>query len=240
MKQLIPFSLFLFISFQVFAQDVSVSPNPFTYNFAADLSSPYSEVVAHTEMTNNTTETLNVKWLIVPGEDCPDTWNYLVCDKNNCYTTAVASNQGGLVNNPVVLAPGESALLDLHLRPNHVSNCCLPKVEVMNYDDPSIKYTTAEFDVCIENATAVTERQKANLRVFPNPTANYISLSEQKFVKQLWVSNILGKRVKTFPVTANNTYDVSILPDGIYLVSMVGEDNKVLKTVRISKRSIRP
>ncbi len=240
MKQLLPLFLFIFLSLQVLAQDVTVAPSPFADSFAADLSNSYAEAVARTEMTNNTTETQRVKWMIIPGATCPEAWSYLVCDKNNCYTSAVTSNQGGLVNTPVVLAPGESAILDLHLKPNQVSNCCTPKIEISNYDKPSTKYTTVDFDVCVENITAVTEREKANLRVFPNPTANYISLSEPKHVRQIWVSNILGKQVRTFASSVANTYDVSDLPDGIYLVSLVGEANKVLKTVRISKRNIRP
>ena len=240
MKQLLPFFLFIFISFQALAQDVTVNPNPFAGNFQTDLSTNASEAVAHSTMTNNTSDTLNIKWVIIPSDNCPTVWKYLVCDTNNCYTTAVISNEGGPVNKPVVLAPGDYSRLDLHIKPNQKEGCCVPKIEVRNYDDPSILYTTAEYDVCVANATATTERQKANLKVFPNPTSNYISLSENNFVDQLWVSNILGKRVRTFRTSVSNNYDVSTLPDGIYLVSMVDEDNRVMKTVRISKRGIRP
>ena len=240
MKQLLPIFIFIFISFQAISQDVTVEPNPYINTFAVDLSTSNTEAIAHTEMVNNSSGTLNVKWVIVPGDNCPSEWKYLVCDKNNCYTTAVTTNQGGPVNNPVILAAGEKAILDLHIKPNQTAGSCIPKIEVRNYDDPSVLYQTADYDVKIDALSAATEREKANLKVFPNPTSNYISLSENHFVSKLWVSNILGKRVRTFRTSVGNNYDVSSLPDGIYLVSMVDEDNKVLKTVRISKRSIRP
>ena len=74
----------------------------------------------------------------------------------------------------------------------------------------------------------------------PNPTANAISITRNPYVKQLYVSNILGKRVKIFNAYSNGKYDLSDLPDGIYLVSMVDSNRKVIKTVRVSKRNVRP
>lgn len=148
--------------------------------------------------------------------------------------------RGNSVNTPVLLEPGDTSVLELHVKPNGLSGCCKPTVQLIQFNAPSNTMSKAEFDICIENSTAVTEKQKANLRVYPNPTPNYISLSDNYFVKKIWISNILGKRVRTFQTSQENNYDISSLPDGIYLVSMVDEKNKVLKTVRISKRSIRP
>ena len=51
---------------------------------------------------------------------------------------------------------------------------------------------------------------------------------------------MLGKRVRTFDTSFGNKYDIADLPEGIYLVSMVDANRKVVKTVRISKRGIRP
>ena len=48
------------------------------------------------------------------------------------------------------------------------------------------------------------------------------------------------RKVKIFDTISNGKYDISDLPDGMYLVSMVDGSQKIVKTVRISKRSIRP
>ncbi len=240
MKQLLPFVLFLFLSFEILAQSqLVVEPNPYSKTFVVDLRSSNSRAVSHSSFVNTTDDTLRVKWeLILDNAYCPNGWEYLICDDNSCYTAA--SNQGEFVNRPVVLPPGSSSILDVHFKPNGVANCCKPTIKLSDYDNPSLFYTSADYDICLSPVTAVTEREKANLRVFPNPTTRYISVSENNFVEKLWVSNILGKRVRTFQTSPSNSYDISTLPDGIYLVSMVDESNKVLKTVRISKRNIRP
>jgi hypothetical protein len=92
----------------------------------------------------------------------------------------------------------------------------------------------------MEGLSPLTEQEKSRLRIYPNPVTDYMTVTRNTFIRQLWVSNILGKRVKTFNTNANGKYDVSDLPDGIYLVSMVDGAKKVVRTVRMSKRSIRP
>jgi hypothetical protein len=148
----------------------------------------------------------------------------------------------GSVNEPVYLNPGETTNMDVHVIPHLVMGCCTVKLRLTDITDPNneIEIEVLEYEICVSPATSVTSREKAALKVYPNPTADYITLSQNNFVKEVWVSNILGKRVKTFNTTFSGRYDVSNLPDGMYLVSMVGENRKVLKTVRVSKRGIRP
>ena len=229
MKQLIPIVLFLFLSFEILAQSqLVVEPNPYSETFVVNLNSANPGAISHSTFVNTTKDTLRVKWeLVLDNTYCPSAWKYMICDDNSCYTTA--SNQGGPVNKPVTLPPGESSILDVHFKPNGVANCCKPTIKLSDYDNPSKFYSSADYDICLSQFTPVTEKQKANLRIFPNPATRYISVSKNNFVKKLWISNILGKRVKTFYTSPDNNYDISSLPDGIYLVSMVGDSNKVLK-----------
>ena len=151
------------------------------------------------------------------------------------------SNEGAQIDIPVELMPGDTSRLDLYYKPNGVKGCCSPYINLRDFDNPGNVLATALYDVCIDDVTtSVTEQEKASLKVYPNPTADYISISTNDFVEELWISNILGKRVRNFKTNVGNSYDLSMLPDGIYLVSMVDKDNKVMKTVRISKRAIRP
>ncbi|HFA51075.1 MAG TPA: T9SS type A sorting domain-containing protein [Bacteroidetes bacterium] len=245
MKRLVPFLFCLFIVFQLEAQDITISPNPFTGTIQVDLTDNYAEAVFHATLTNNSADTMKLRWEVITADaGCSSKWDFLFCDENQCYSTGVISNINTNMpgpNIPLVVAPnGGTSLFDLHIRPKGTTGCCSPKVTVSTVDAPNDILATAEYDLCIDGLTPVSEAQKARLRIYPNPSTNYISLSENNFVKKLWISNILGKRVKTFDTSYANNYDVSDLPDGIYLVSMVGEENKVLKTVRISKRNIRP
>ena len=169
MKQLLPIFLFLFLSFQISAQDdLVVNPNPNIQVFEVDLDNNSSQVKIHGVFVNTSNDNMSVKWQVVPnGSGCPSEWDYQVCDANQCYIWGVLSNEGGPVNVPVELAPGDSSILDLYIRPNGVGGCCNPNIFLSHFDDPTNVIATAEYDICIESATAVTEREKANLRVYP-------------------------------------------------------------------------
>ncbi|MEO1262473.1 MAG: T9SS type A sorting domain-containing protein [Bacteroidota bacterium] len=243
MKQLLPFLFFLFLSFQISAQgEFTVEPNPNVESFQLDLGNNDTETLMHSIFINNYDEFRRVKWTVtLQGANCPAEWEYKVCDANNCYVWGVLTNEGGPVDVAVELMPGDTSRLDLYYKPNGIKGCCTPVIHLRDFDAPTDILATASYDVCIDDlTTSVTEQEKVSLKVYPNPTADYISISTNDFVEELWISNILGKRVRNFKTNVGNSYDVSMLPDGIYLVSMVDKSNKVMKTVRISKRAIRP
>ncbi len=77
------------------------------------------------------------------------------------------------------------------------------------------------------------------LKLYPNPGDDEFRISSTTALARVTVTNMLGKVVKTFH-GHNDTYDVSELPNGIYLVGLTGLDGRVIKTLRFSKRSVRP
>lgn len=252
MKQLLPFIVFVFLSLTATAQlSVEINPDDLNYSFEYDASdvdvwNQWTEPIAHSSVINTSDQTISLRWEIevIGGSSCPAEWEYRVCDNTQCYPTFVSSNvnPGAQPNIPVVLQPGDTTLLDVHALPRMVAGCCTARIHFSDVSDPNneVEITSVDYKICVDALTSVSEKQRTTLKVFPNPTADYIRVSNNNFVKQLWISNILGKRVRTFSTFSNGQYDVSDLPDGIYLVSMVDGHNKVIKTVRISKRNIRP
>jgi hypothetical protein len=246
MKHLLLFIFAILFTWNLQAQlSVQVYPNDLSYDLQTDLTYEFSEPVAHAWVINTSNETINLRWeREIIGATCPSEWKYKICDDTACYSANTPSNVifGGGLFKPISLAPGDSTILDIHVVPTLVAGCCTVRINLShvinaNSDTP---ITSADFDICISPLSSVTEKDKASLRVYPNPTTNYFTLTKNNFVKQLYVSNILGKRVKSFQTTTNGKYDISELPDGIYLVSMVGDNRRVLKTVRVSKRNVRP
>ncbi len=77
----------------------------------------------------------------------------------------------------------------------------------------------------------------ATIKVYPNPTTNYIAITDKnEVVKEMYVYNLIGRKLKTHYVQSDKKYDLSDLPKGLYLVQLVGHDKKVITTKRISKR----
>ena len=246
MKHLLLFIFAFLFSWSLQAQlSVEVYPDDLTYDLQTDLTYEFSEPVAHAWVINNSNETVNLRWeREIIGANCPLEWKYRICDDTACYSSNTASNVifGGGLFKPVSLPPGDTTILDVHVVPNLVAGCCTVRINLSHVlnassDQPLM---SADFEICVSPVSSVTEKDKASLRVYPNPTTSYFTLTKNNFVKQLYVSNILGKRVKSFRTSFNGKYDISELPDGIYLVSMLGDNNRVVKTVRVSKRNVRP
>ena len=72
---------------------------------------------------------------------------------------------------------------------------------------------------------------------YPNPATNFISINKDENVRDIAIFNLVGKKLKTFQdVEKDEHYDVSDLPNGMYLVQVIDTNKKIVTTQRISKR----
>jgi len=87
-----------------------------------------------------------------------------------------------------------------------------------------------------EQVKVTKPNKKKKISVYPNPAVDFIGLSEEKDVKKITLLNVMGRSVKTFQVEKGMKYNVSNLKRGMYLVQLVGYDNKIITTQRLNKR----
>ena len=73
------------------------------------------------------------------------------------------------------------------------------------------------------------------LQIFPNPAANYIGVTDSEEAKQIVVYNLVGSKMKSFFATNGEKYYIGDLKRGMYLIQILGRNNKVLTTQRVSK-----
>jgi hypothetical protein len=79
--------------------------------------------------------------------------------------------------------------------------------------------------------------QPTKISIYPNPATNYISINKDENVKQIAIFNLVGRKLKTIEdVEKDEQYDVSDLPNGMYLVQIIDKSNKIITTQRVSKR----
>ena len=107
-------------------------------------------------------------------------------------------------------------------------------VEVFAVDD---RRNAAMSTFRFEQATRRTAPRSVNL--YPNPGDDEFRIDSALPLARVTLTNLLGRVVKTFPGT-QDSFDVSDLPNGVYLVGMLGTDGRVVKTLRFSKRTARP
>jgi len=79
---------------------------------------------------------------------------------------------------------------------------------------------------------------QVNITIFPNPATNHIGLSQSEGVARILVFNMVGRQMKKFKAASDSDhqYFVGDLPRGMYLIQIMGPNNEVITTKRISKR----
>ncbi|MCW8896394.1 MAG: T9SS type A sorting domain-containing protein [Flavobacteriales bacterium] len=90
--------------------------------------------------------------------------------------------------------------------------------------------------IVVQPATSVVKLQeKTELKVFPNPTADYFSIDTKQTIKSVSLINITGQLVKTYTETASQTnrFDVKALPKGIYFINIEIGDAKLVEKLII-------
>ncbi|NNE29535.1 MAG: T9SS type A sorting domain-containing protein [Saprospiraceae bacterium] len=74
------------------------------------------------------------------------------------------------------------------------------------------------------------------VQLFPNPTANYFQVKTDETVNSVEVFNLLGRKMVSFDFEPGDYYDISELPNGLYLIQLVSDNHKVLTTRRLKKQ----
>ncbi|TXB62395.1 T9SS type A sorting domain-containing protein [Phaeodactylibacter luteus] len=78
---------------------------------------------------------------------------------------------------------------------------------------------------------------KVDLKVYPNPAIDYISVSDNEAVRQVVVFSLVGQPVKSFkPSFKEEKFYVGDLPKGMYLVQLKNQNGKVITTQRLHKQ----
>ena len=75
-----------------------------------------------------------------------------------------------------------------------------------------------------------------DIKVSPNPANDYFSVTSNVTYNRIILYNLLGKPLKSYRPTVDNTYTLTDLPGGIYSLRFLGDDNHVIKTVKLYKK----
>jgi len=246
--------LFLFVflcGFNLSAQDFSIAPSPIVVNNFYDLTDDFYIVHGYSTFTNNTTEDVTVRWELTEVS-APDSWQSQVCDKNACYAFGQYTNIGGVssLDQPLVVAAGGTSNLDLGTKYVGSAGVGTFEIKVTTVEDTSVVLASNTIELRVNvNAdgqeidaegnvitTSISEIEKANLKVFPNPTVDYFTITDNTVVRGVEIFNIVGKRMTSISFTNGKAVNVASLPNGLYLIRMLDEDQQILKTTRLTKR----
>jgi hypothetical protein len=91
-----------------------------------------------------------------------------------------------------------------------------------------------------QSASATQSQLEYNIddiKVFPNPATDYFQINNALAVKKVVVYNMFGKEVKVLFNHNNTQHDVTDLKSGMYIIKMLDDRNKVVKSVKLQKIS---
>lgn len=79
------------------------------------------------------------------------------------------------------------------------------------------------------------EIEVKQIKIYPNPTTDFIQIANDNDVSKIAIYNIIGKNLKTSTHFSGKSHDVSSLQKGIYLIRLFDENDKVLSVLRLNK-----
>jgi hypothetical protein len=89
-------------------------------------------------------------------------------------------------------------------------------------------------DPTIPNLTWETSDE---IRLYPNPAGDYFSLENAINIQKLEIINVVGRSVKTFiNMHSLDNFYIGDLSTGLYMVRIIDDSGKVLKTIRLHKK----
>lgn len=227
----------------VWSQDFVVETNAVIQDFSVDLSDANLLLEMYVDLTNNSQDTLKLKWFRKEISR-PDNWQTQVCDNNACYTPAVYSNYDEDLElfREMILPPDSTYEMIFYISPNGQAGTGMYQLEWSFIDNVDSIVSVIDFTANVVSSTTSTYdfEELESIFIYPNPVNYQFRISNDVYVDQVEIRNMLGRRVKLFKGYSGASYDVLDLPQGVYLVRLIDRDNDIIKTIRMSKYSLRP
>lgn len=220
----------------VHAQNFTLAPNPVFVETTADAMGFPGEMIAESTITNNTSDTLNMRW------------ERIVNDKPECWVTSVfgiSMQFVPMVNTAdFVLFPNTTGIMNVHTYPEFTADGFLTAGEgevvlkITNLDEPSDTLLATYNFLITGDVSCVTNTSEIDtepLIIYPNPSSDFFQLSETQAIQQLLMYDMLGQQIRQFEVTPNQHYDIKNLADGVYWVQLMDRRGEAIETIKFLK-----
>ena len=178
-----------------------------------------ADIETHSKVTF--TQAGTYRWVRDYKESCAI--KTAICDKNACYLETTDSAD-------FTVTELESFDMIAHFYP--YDSCCPAGASLDLYvykvNDPSVNSSiTYTLDLWCAKLT-VNDLTKSDFNLSPNPVNNVLNINTDAAVDAVTFTNLVGSTMDV-PALGNNTYDVSGLTKGIYLVTITSGNQQFTK-----------
>lgn len=228
-KRLLSIFCFILFAASAFAQNVTADP---TEAYGEGFVEEVADIGTHFDVINNEDIDVELLWSI-ETLDAPDAWKVYFCDKNLCYAPGETACDP---EKPNVLNPDSLFIGQFHVLIAGVTGIGTYNVHFTSSSNPGEVILTVPVTISALSTDVEDLQVAENIKLYPNPTSDVFQITNANTVSELVVYNIVGKEIKTFEANNGDGYDVSDIPNGMYLVRLFDYDSKVVKVIRLSKR----
>ena len=166
----------------------------------------------------------------------PSAWDVAVCDENACYPPNIGTKWFIALNN-------ETSLMKVVFRPNNTSGSGLVKVHVYAKSDSANSNNTAYYHFnTITSTSNYTAQAVKDIFIYPTPVREIMNVVFNANLKpnRIDVFNVLGQKVKTFPVqldrsTGRVELQLADLDKGMYFVRVYQDGSSSVITRQFTK-----
>lgn len=213
----------LIVGQSVIAQDLYIAPNPV---YVDDVTSEDFDRAANSFIYNDTESSINLTWVRTIIEISPG-WTSAVCDNVTCYGSSVDTKN-------FVVAANAAGNIDVHVYPGGVEGAAIVKVEVHQTDAPSNSTSAMYY---FNQAVGVTEKFTEAIKIYPNPTQDYISIDNtENLAVKADVYSVTGKLVLSSTLSGSERINVQQLPAGNYILKLLDANSRVVSTNLLVKQ----
>ena len=189
-----------------------------------------TDVKAEARIVNPSNARVAARW-IREVNALPGGWASAICDTNQCYTPRVDSADFSI-------GADEDAPIQPHVYPDGTAGDAQVTVRVIDIANRA-NNAVATFSFSPGSSSVRSSYPTRSARLYPNPGNEEFRVMSDEPLAEVKLTNMLGKVVRRYPAYLQ-VFDVRDLPDGIYLATLVGQDGRVVKTLRYSKRQVMP
>jgi hypothetical protein len=205
---------------------LSVNPNPLSFSTVTGASDTKFELY----ITNSKDTTYTIYWQIEKSSTWPTQWGTYLCDLNLCYAEGVDKCPNSKPN----FVPKGTHKYEFHLLPNGIAGSSTVMFKLYTEKNCQGLIFSTPMNLTT-TSTATKDVNYTNIKIFPNPSTEYFSISHSNNVYRVVLYNLFGKEVKSFFHYNNAQHEIGDLKSGMYVVKMFDSKGKLIKSSKLNK-----
>ncbi|MEY2829332.1 MAG: hypothetical protein RIQ33_1190 [Bacteroidota bacterium] len=179
--------------------------------------------------TSNTADTLS--WSRSFEAGWPSAWTVSTCDNNGCYASSVNKMT-------FIVAAHDSATISMTISTNNVAGYGVISTSInkVGTTNSLVNRTKATVTTCLNG---INETKISEIKFFPSPFQSNLNvrLNNNTQVKSVEFYNLIGSMVYKQEIANEDVVSINAmnLPKGLYFVSLLDINHKILISKRIEK-----